>query len=120
MAYVTLYFFDQNVIISKSHTSWEEACEIINQHIIFRLEEYDFAEEISIFDLNKQKEFVLTKNKIPLFKKETNPAIVCDMLIECLECLDICSFQRKVMVGNNFLLKGMVGNKNFLIEISEE
>lgn len=120
MVYVTLYFFDQNVIVTRSHTSWLEACAIIRQHIIDKIIEYECKEEISLLDMEKQKIFSCISDKILLVKNENNIIKVCELLVEFLEQLDICKFDRQTPVGDHLLLRGVVGNKNFLIEISEE
>lgn len=121
MVRVSLYFFEGNVLITKTDTSWEEASEIILEHIFDRMLESKYEEDqatLSVIDKNQL--FLSLRDKALCFKRCEDPAIVCDVLTSILESLEICKFDRRVSIGDNFLLRGLIDNKKFLIEVSEE
>ncbi len=121
MINISLYFFEENVLISKFDTSWDEASQFLIDHIINEIiqAEAEFN-RTAISMIHNNELFLELKEQALLFKDCREPAIVCDVFRAILEGLDICTFDRKVTVGEHYLLRGSLEDKNFLIEISQE
>lgn len=119
MVKVNLYFFEENVLLSKNNTSWNDASKVIVEHISDKIDELKYQDQFCEFELTE--DFLKTlKEKALLFKNCQEPVIVCGVLISIFEDLKICRFDKKMCIGGTFFIRGIIDDKKFLIEIFEE
>lgn len=119
MINISLFFFEENVLITKFDTSWKEASKFLIEYIINHIIESESdCDKATLSSVCDSELFCSLKEQILLFKDCSDPDIVCDVFKAILEGLDVCTFDRKVTVGDNYLLRGLLEDKNFLIEVS--